>query len=60
MQDGSATTCETGEMSHEKERGECDDSDCLSLRIRLPNGQVSATHVQRPFLDTWRLFFKNF
>lgn len=52
MQDGSATTCETGEKSHEQERGECEDSDCVSLRIRLPNGQVSATRIQRTFLDT--------
>ena len=39
MLDGSAATTDKVEQSHEAEDSE--DRDCLSLRIRLPDGKVS-------------------
>lgn len=39
MQDGSAATTDKAEQSHEAEKSE--DNECLSLRIRLPDGKVS-------------------
>ena len=43
MQDGSAATTHKIEQSHEAEESE--DNECLSLRIRLPDGKVSIRNM---------------
>ena len=49
MQDGPVATADKAGQSHEA--GETEDNECLSLRIRLPDGKVSLGNVIYPIHD---------
>ena len=49
MQDGSVATTDKAGQSHEA--GETDDNECLSLRIRVPDGKVSLGNIKYAIHD---------